>query len=91
MEDQVNCEQKHADVFGDFHDVDLLDRLPADNPNLAELYPLLLNSTLGACSRKLSEFDVPPSCRYGETSERLPRRSFRRRRVQRLLLSHLKL
>ena len=26
MENQVNCEQKHADVFCQFHDVDLLDR-----------------------------------------------------------------
>src|SRR4029077_333907 len=30
--------------------------------------------------------DVPPSRRYGETSERLPRRSLRRRRGRRLLL-----
>jgi hypothetical protein len=29
--------------------------------------------------------DVPPSLRYGATSERLPHRSFRRRRVGRLL------
>src|SRR3984893_15417367 len=29
------------------------------------------------------ELGVPPSLRYGETSERLPRRSFRRRRVGR--------
>ena len=27
VNDQVNCEQKHADVLGEFHDGDLLDRL----------------------------------------------------------------
>jgi hypothetical protein len=26
VDDQVNRKQKHADVFGDFHDVDLSDR-----------------------------------------------------------------
>ncbi|HEX3232000.1 MAG TPA: hypothetical protein VHQ95_23675, partial [Pyrinomonadaceae bacterium] len=28
-----NREQKHADVFGDFHGLTLLDRYLADNPN----------------------------------------------------------
>jgi hypothetical protein len=27
VEDQVDCEQNHADAFGEFHDVDLSDRL----------------------------------------------------------------
>jgi len=33
MQDQINREQKHADVFCDFHVADCWDRLPADNSN----------------------------------------------------------
>src|SRR4029077_21041955 len=52
---QVNREQKHADVFGDFHGLTLLDRYLADNPNRVRAVPAG-NTDLRSPSGLLSAF-----------------------------------
>ena len=56
---------------------------------VSRLSPRVSDSMLGACSRILSELDVPPSLRYSETSERLPRQSLRTRCVFRAELPYV--